>query len=320
IEVGGTRSAAALDAYLRATRIYFGTLHSEKACEDAIAGYTEAIRLDAEYAMAYAARSIAAESCDFAPSLSAARAALDKAQRDATRAIALAPNLSEGYLAMALVYEELLEFTRASEEYERALLLGAGNARVLRNYGLFAVLMGRGDSGLSALRRAVVLDPLNASAHAELGGGLIYLRRYTEALTALRSAMALDSNRPTLLTFMGGIYYLRGEFESARSACEQNPELDESWQCLAMTYDKLGRHADAEIMLAKLRTKFGDNYPVGYSQIYAQWGDTAHALNWLETAKRVHDQALIYLSGQLFDPLRKEPRFKAIERALEFPE
>jgi len=59
----------------------------------------------------------------------------------------------------------LLEFTPATEEYERALALGPGNARVMRDYGLFAALMGREDLGLTSLRRAVVLDPLNIDSH-----------------------------------------------------------------------------------------------------------------------------------------------------------
>jgi hypothetical protein len=54
--------------------------------------------------------------------------------------------------------------------------------------------------------------------------------------------------------------------------------------------------------------------------IYAEWGDTARALDWLETAMRLHDYYLWTLrTSPSFDPLRKEPRFQAIERELKFP-
>jgi hypothetical protein len=57
-----------------------------------------------------------------------------------------------------------------------------------------------------------------------------------------------------------------------------------------------------------------------YSGIYAQWGDTTKALEWLDTAMRLHDPALVWLKlDPLSDPLRKESRFQAIERALKFP-
>jgi transposase len=87
---------------------------------------------------------------------------------------------------------------------------------------------------------------------------------------------------------------------------------------LTITYDKLGRHADAETMLAKIRASNGDVPAFGYSMMYAQWGDPARALDWLEAAMRARDP-YFDLKFPLLDPLRKEPRFQAVERALKFP-
>jgi hypothetical protein len=48
--------------------------------------------------------------------------------------------------------------------------------------------------------------------------------------------------------------------------------------------------------------------------------NTAKALDWLDTAKRLRDGGLIFLkSDPLVDPLRNEPRFQAIGRELNFP-
>ena len=148
IEVGGTHNPAALDAYLRATKVYWGG-RSPKVIESSVAGYTEAIRLDPNYALAYAARALAfrAKATLWDTTTSAIRADLDKTQADAAKAIALAPDLSEGYLARAIVHYCRLEFREAIEDYERALALAPGNARVLRDYGVFAVAMGHSDSG-----------------------------------------------------------------------------------------------------------------------------------------------------------------------------
>jgi hypothetical protein len=44
------------------------------------------------------------------------------------------------------------------------------------------------------------------------------------------------------------------------------------------------------------------------------------ALRWLETAMRLRDSGLALLKVDSYlDPLRKEPRFQAIERELKFP-
>ena len=88
-----------------------------------------------------------------------------------------------------------------------------------------------------------------------------------------------------------------------------------------MTYDKLGRHADAEAMLAKYMGSKGDADAYQYAEIYAQWGNTAKALEWLDTAMRLRDPGLLFLkSDPLMGPLHKEPRFQAIERELKFPD
>jgi len=320
IELGGTRNPAAFDAYLRATKTYWTSFFKDP--EPAIAAYTEAIHLDPDYALAYSGRSIAfTHAIAVATTMSAIRADLAKAESDARTAIALASNLGEGHQALALAYQSLLEFTRASEEYERALALAPGNARALKNYGIFAAHMGRSDFGLTLLRRAVALDPLNASTHYNLGLALYFQRRYPEAIAAYREAEVRNSNGPDVFSALTGFaYYLLGDFQSARSSCEKNPEDDNSQFCLAMTYHKLGRHDDAEAMLARARARDGDTGTSEYSAVYAQWGDTARALDGLETSLRMRSPDLAELKNPVFDPLRKEPRFQMIERELKFPD
>jgi hypothetical protein len=73
-------------------------------------------------------------------------------------------------------------------------------------------------------------------------------------------------------------------------------------------------------MLAKMKATIGDASAYQYATIYAQWGDAPKALEWLDTALRLRDPGLEYLkTDPLLDPLRKEPRFQAIERELKFP-
>lgn len=53
---------------------------------------------------------------------------------------------------------------------------------------------------------------------------------------------------------------------------------------------------------------------------FAQRGDNPKALEWLEKALRLRDAGLESLrTDSLMDPIRQEPRFKAIERDLRFP-
>jgi TolB-like protein len=321
IEVGGTHNAAAFDAHLRALQAYW-KVRNAKESQGVLAGFTEAIRLDPDYAVSYADRSMAlvAFATQWAVTASAVPIALDKALADARKAVALAPDLGEGHLALAVVYAPLLrEFMHTLEEYERALALAPGNVRVLRDYGAFAVDMGRTDSGLKSIRRAVELDPLNANSYTYLGAALLALRRYEEAIAAYKEALAVGGDPGPAA--IGEAYYLLGDLQSARTSCEDNARETVDVQiCLALTYDKLGRHADAEAELAKIKATAGDTGAYGYAAIYSQWGHTAKALEWLETALRLRDPSLESLKTEpLLDPLRKEPRFQAIERELKFP-
>jgi TolB-like protein/tetratricopeptide (TPR) repeat protein len=319
VELGGTRNPAAFDAYIRATKAH-SIASTAKEEQRAIDGFTQALRLDADYALAYAGRSITLSDLAIttAPAI---RERIDHALADARKSIALAPDLAEGHLALAGAYESSLEFTRAAEEYERALALAPANARVLRDYALFAVWMGRFDSGLKMARRAVALDPLNHNAHMFLGMGLRAFRRYDEAIVALNDGVAVEP-AANIRTELGITQYLLGDWQAARASCEPVAgEDDLGQQCLAITYQKLGRPVDAEAALTKLKAVWGDSGPTVYAVVYAQRGDTAKALEWLDTAAQLRGPGLEQIkTDPLFDPLRKEPRFQAIERGLKFPD
>jgi serine/threonine-protein kinase len=321
IELGGTHDPAAFDAYLRGSQAY-RRYHEEKDLDAAIRSYTEAIRLDPSYAKAFAARALALNELAawwITTGQAAVNKVFGKVQADAHKAIELAPELGEGHLALADALAAALDFKRANEEYERALALAPGSAQVLLDYGLFTALMGRTDAGIAAARRAVWLDPLNRNSHDLLARVFDAAGQYQEEIATFRDARALDPDSAPLDEWSP--YYMLGNYQGAREICERKPERWDSLMCLAISYEKLGRHADAQAELAKFKAinpKKDDWYQ--YAEIYAQWGDIGKALNCLDAALRVRHVALDYLkTDALFDPLRKEPRFQAILRELKFP-
>jgi tetratricopeptide (TPR) repeat protein len=244
---------------------------------------------------------------------------------DARQALALAPDLAEGHLALARFLLDSLDFARANEEFERALKLAPGNALVLRQYGTYAVFVGRTAAGIAAARRAVVLDPLNRDSYNYLGYALYMGRQYDEAIGALNEDLALDPEDSEAYGLRGFSYYALNNLESARASCETSAYKTEisyvTRPCLAVVYGKLGRRSDAESIFAKFRAAGGDGMAYQYAEVYAQWGNAAQALDWLETAARLQDGGLVFLkTDPLLDPLRKEPRFQAIERELKFPD
>ena len=321
IEMGGTRNPAAFDAYLRASHAYWSA-NTEQEEQSSIAAYSEAIRLDPNYALAFASRSLALEDLAWHFAFGAAvDGNLAKAQADANKALTLTPDLAEGHMALGLVLESrLLDYAGADKEYERAMTLAPGDARVVTRYGVHASLMGRSEAGLAAARRGIVLDPLNSSKQTWLCHQLFLARRYAEAITPCEDALAADPRDVDALGLLGLAHYALGDFLSARSSCEKRADTQNARVCLAIAYNKLGQRADAHSMVLKLRGSRGDAAAYHLARIYAQWGNAPEALEWLNTAMRAHSPWIAWLkTDPLVDPLRKEARFQAIERELKFP-
>ena len=321
IELGGTRNPAALDAYLRASKTYYSR-HAATDVPSAIAAYTEAIELDPNYALAFAGRSLALTHYTAEVATGAAiREGFQKAETDARRALSLAPELAQGYLALGDVLNQgTLDFAGANDAYERAMALAPGSAPVIAGIAQFSAYMGHFDAGISAAKRMITLDPLQRRGYSILGFQLYAARRYEEAIAAFKDAISLDPGYLPSYPDRGLAFYSLGDLASAQASCELKRDHWESQQCLAVVFNKLGRHADAEAELAKLKA-LGDGAAYQFSSVYAQWGDRAKALEWLDTAMRLGDPGLIILKiDPLMDPLRKEPRFQAVMRELKFPE
>jgi TolB-like protein/Flp pilus assembly protein TadD len=322
IELGGTRNPKAFDAYLRGRRINWQNEHD---LQEQIASYSEAIKLDPQYALAYAARSSAyrANAQFFTPgpvlsSDSAAKYA--QALADARQSVALAPDLPEGYTALAAYFMATLHSAEAKEAVDHAVTLAPSDARALREAGYFYANIGQVKTGLAMTEKGLARDPVSPDAYFAHGWALYGARRYAEALPVLERAVELDGKGSTLTGNLGIVKYVVGDYSGAATSCEVRPDYWLNQVCLAIAYHKLGRHADAAVVRAKYQAASpGDAYE--YAQIDAQWGNQSKALDWLDTAMRVRDAGLLAIkTDPLVDPLRNESRFQAIERALKFPD
>jgi TolB-like protein len=324
IELGGTRNPAAFDAYLRGLKLArIAAASTPMECHAPVNAFNEAIALDSNYALAYANRALITWECAGNSRDWLQQPSQRKARADAERAIALAPGLAEGYVALSRVEQGgLLNLGAADQACARALALAPDNDQVLYECSLLAVYLGHADTAISRARHGVALDPLNPLSHRALGDTLRYARRYDEAIAAYQASIAADPEHSAEAEALRGLsYYLAGNLSLAQSSCEARPDFFRSRVCRAVVYGRLGRHEDASAVVAEIKQNGGDAAAYQYAQIYTQWGDLKTALDWLENAMRLRDPGLVYLkTDPLMDPLRNEPRFQAIERALKFPD
>jgi TolB-like protein/Flp pilus assembly protein TadD len=319
IELGGTQNPQAFDAFLRGERL---TGQIDAASVGArIAAYEEATRLDPNFAKAYAGKSLALQdywgyiaTTDEHPDYE--RRLVDAAQK----AVSLAPDLARGHVALALHLLWTYHFEQARQEIARALDLATGDALVLAESAIIDAMLGFADTAIANARRSVSLDPLNAHAYDALGWAYDSKRQYRQAIEAYQRALGLDSKMGNLTAFIGLSYIELGDLDSAVRSCAMPPLNINNNVCLAIAYRRQGHPNEAQDEVSKLEKTAGDAAAAQFVEIYAQWGDIPKALDWLDTAYRLRDPGLaIIKSNASFDPLRKEPRFQAIERKLNFP-
>jgi TolB-like protein/tetratricopeptide (TPR) repeat protein len=317
-DLGGTRNPAAFDAYLRGMAS-FRNYRNDQDLQAAIAAYGEAIKADPEFALAYAERAQATRQHldEFGTPKGA-----EAVEADARRAIALAPDLAEGHLALAEYLDTFRQdLTLSTAEYERAIALAPGNEQVIRPYALALAYVGRSEESIAAARRAVALDPLSTLPRTSLGRTLWFAHRREETIAAMNEASRLDPSNPWAAGLRGLSYHLLGDEERARTSCEISSTHYEVAVCRAVVYQRLGRLAEARTQLEQVYAQNGNSSAYQFAQIYSQWGDQAKAMQWLETAVRLRDTGLKQIKRDpLVESLRNEPRFQTIQRQLNFPD
>ncbi len=322
LTLGSTTNPHALDAYLRGMMLQ--RLFTVDSQRQALAAFDEAVALDPNYALAHAQR--AATMIRFVEGfgglgsdLAATQQYRARAMAEAQLAVSLAPRLGAAHAVLAGADEEAWRFSDAEAEYTRARELAPGDAAIEQRYAHFAVAMGHNALAVAAAQRGAQLDPLSPIAYVDLAAVLIWAQRPDDALTSLRHAQQLGFGGPRVTDETALVELQKKHFEKVRQICAGMQNWAQDFY-LAIADHALGRQDEAQAALAKLLAQEGDNSAFYHAEIEAQWGDTQAALQWLETAYRLHDDGLIGLKTDWrANPLRGNPRFQDIVRRMNFP-
>jgi TolB-like protein/Flp pilus assembly protein TadD len=319
-DTGGTTNLDAYDAYLRGRALY--DLSVDEASERAaLAQFDAALAVDPRYAAAHAARarSLTTIANQYGDVDSRARL-YDEAVAAALRAIELAPALADGHSTLgATLFQGRLDARAAREPFERSAELGAGEATVLARYALYSARSGNDSAAVPAMKRALVLDPLNPLIHRAAGSVEYAARRYEASIPPLRKALAMNPKMSRTHAAIGDALLMLGRTVEARSEFAAEPLADFRLAGLAVAEHRLGNAEAARDAHDRLVAERGDSALYQQAQVYAQWGERDRALERLEEARRIGDSGLIYARNDpLLDPLRDDPRFAALLESLGF--
>lgn len=318
--IGGTSNVMAYDAYLRGRDLFaLGT--DESTDRAALARFDEALRLDADYGAAHAARSrnLAVIANQHAQA-SERPAIYAQAITAATRAVAVAPQLADAHSALGFAqFNGNLDARAARAPFDRSAALGQGDADVLSRFALFSARTGRFDEARKAITRATTLDPLNARAFRLAGEVEYTARNYAAAIAPIEKALTLNPKMGVARAAIGFARLGQNDLAAAQTAFESEPNSLFGLTGLAVTLHRLGQRAKAEQALADLVKEHGDKALYQQAQVLASWGDAPRAIAMLTRARAERDAGLVYLRNDpLLDPIRKVPGFSDLLTSIGF--
>lgn len=318
--VGGTSNVVAYDAFLKG-RALFNSDGGEESDRAALAQFDKAIAADPNYADAYAARSraLGTIASQYAKAKDL-RGLYDAGVAAAERAVKIAPDLATAQLALGYArYAGQLDVNGARASYDRAAQLGGGDADILTLFAIYCSRNLRADDALSAAKRAMELDPLNARTFRSAGLVQYAARKYDDAIALAKQALALNPSLRSANGHIGNSLLMQNRLPEAKSyyVTEKSDLL--RLPGLAVVSFRLGDKVAAKAAFDDLISTLGDSALYQQAQILAQWGDDQGALFALDRAKALGDSGLlITLVDPFLDPLRNQPRFIKLLKDLNF--
>src|SRR6185436_10019856 len=193
----------------------------------AIKYFQDAIKLDPQYALAYAGLAdcyVLGNILQMPP-----RQAMPMAADAARKALAIDNQLAEAHTSLAkikLSYE--WDWAGAEAEFKQAIQLNPGYATAHQWYGVYLSEVGRHDESIRERTTAQELDPLSLSITTGLGRALFWARRYDEAIAHLQAAMPKDPNYVDTYWSLGLAYEQKRMYPEAIASFQKAVDLSKT--------------------------------------------------------------------------------------------
>lgn len=284
--------------------------YTSEGWSQAIEHFSRAIEIDPQFAPAYAA---VADAYIVSGTYSAIPSdeALARGKAAAAKALELDATLASAHYVLAVAdawYD--WDWTKADQEFRRALELNPNDSLGRNWYGGFLSLRGRHEEAIAEHERAVALDPLSLIANANLARALYWARRYDDAIAQARRTLDVNPRFGVAQFWLEGAMRHAGQFKEAVALRETAASTPEEARDIARTFATGGFDA----ILRQTEERFVKaGAPVIAARCAAQLGEKEEALRLLETCAARRCSSLVNLSVEPdFDDLRAEPRFQAL--------
>ena len=297
---------------------YFYARYRKEDVDKAISCYEQAVRLDPNYALAWASL---AEARSFRATSYGPIDGFRMARQAAERALALDANLAEAHAIMGWIKREYdWDWAGAGTSFQRALALAPGNATAIRETAQLAATLGNFEQALMLDRQAVELDPLNGRAYMGLVLHLYYTGRLDDAAEAAKKALDLNPDVPALQTFLSRVYLAQSRPQDALAEARRETDPGYRQQGLALANYALGKKQESDAALRQLIAAFQSDGAFQIAEVYAFRGEADRVFEWFGRAYAQRDSGFSIMKGDpLLKSIESDPRYNAFLRKLRLP-
>jgi TolB-like protein/tetratricopeptide (TPR) repeat protein len=288
----------------------------DEGLELALAAFNEALRIDPQFAPAYASlsRMHIARAVHYREQ---PRRALEAARAAAKRGLELEPELFEGHLALADVRRMLeWDWRGAETAYVQAIALNPSQEGAHRAYAAMLMALSRPAEAIREAERACELDPLCLVVNTNAAWVRYLAGDYDAALDRCQRTAELDPQYLPARRMIGAVFLQAGKtadaldvLEAAHAEAEHDPILGASLaHAKAVAGDRTGARAVLDHIHRLDRKRYLPPYQLAL--VHAGLGDHDRAFAALEQATVDADPALGYLKvDPRMAPLRGDARY-----------
>ena len=242
---------------------------------------------------------------------------VDSAKIYIDKALELDNNLYAAYNALAVIHFRECNYPDALSALNKSKTLNPGDEWAHIFHARFLFYLGRYNEALREAHIAMELNPLDASPYALAIAINNNLDRYDDALAIYRKANELIPDNLYIHRHLGRLYYRRGEYDKALEALQKVNDIPP----IGVTYALMGEREKAVQVLRELEAGSKDDYLLYIPALYIALGDHEKALDLLEhTIINENKQLQTLYCDFEFDPVRDNPRFKALVKKMGLPE
>jgi len=210
-----TNNPQAYDAYLRGLAFEARSNYSSDALYKAIDFYDLAVRLDPDFALAWA-RLSGVHALLYSNRRDTTAARRDAAKETLEHAQKLQPNTPETLLFTGYYqYWVLHDYGLAKATFGRVSKMLPGNSEVLYALGAIARSEGHWDESIGYWERGLALNPRNTALLTEVAFTYAALRQFPKAENLYDRALTILPNELSLLALKASIYQAKGNLKEA---------------------------------------------------------------------------------------------------------